>query len=53
MRLTEPWSKRHKRVVRAAEGGLPHNLSNSFAQPLTQAELRPHARARRGRGAAA
>jgi DNA-binding transcriptional MocR family regulator len=37
--ITEPWSKKHKHVFRASEGGMPHSLSNSFAQPLTQAEL--------------
>ena len=31
MKLTEPWSKKHKAVTK--HGGLPHNLSNSFAQP--------------------
>jgi aspartate/methionine/tyrosine aminotransferase len=31
----EPWSKKHKKVT----GGLPHNLSNSFAEPLTSREL--------------
>ena len=35
--ITEPWSKKHKRVTRS--GGLPFNLSNSFAQPLTHSEL--------------
>lgn len=39
MPFTEPWSKRHKRVTRAAAGGLPFNLSNSFAEPLSHAEL--------------
>lgn len=31
----EPWSKKHKKVT----GGLPHNLSNSFSEPLTSEEL--------------
>ena len=31
----EPWSKKHKRVT----GGLPYNLSNSFAEPLSNEEL--------------
>ena len=35
----EPWSKKHKRVTRASAGGMPHSLSNSFAQPLTHSEL--------------
>ena len=35
--LTEPWSKRHKAVTK--HGSMPHNLSNSFAQPTTSAEL--------------
>ena len=39
MPLTEPWSKKHKRVTRASAGGLPFSLSNSFAQPLTHREL--------------
>ena len=37
MPLTEPWSKKHKKVTRS--GGLPFNLSNSYAQPLTHQEL--------------
>jgi len=37
--LTEPWSKKHKSVTKAASGGLPYSLSNSFAQPLSQPEL--------------
>ena len=39
MPLTEPWSKKHKRVTRASTGGVPFSLSNSYAQPLTQPEL--------------
>ena len=39
MPLTEPWSKKHKRVTRAGAGGGRFSLSNSFAQPLTHAEL--------------
>jgi len=39
MPLSEPWSKKHKRVNRASSGGQPFNLSNSFAQPLTHQEL--------------
>merc|ERR1740124_1929525 len=35
MMLTEPWSKKHKKVSR----GQPFSLSNSFAQPLTHQEL--------------
>jgi aspartate/methionine/tyrosine aminotransferase len=35
MTLTEPWSKKHKRIT----GGTPFSLSNSFAQPLTNQEL--------------
>ena len=35
LRLTEPWSKKHKRVTRA----LQFNLSNSFAEPITHPEL--------------
>lgn len=34
-----PWSKRHKKVTKAASGGLSFSLSNSFAQPLTTQEL--------------
>jgi len=37
--LTEPWSKKHKHVTKAGAGGLTHSLSNSYAQPLTTAEL--------------
>ena len=37
MPLTEPWSKRHKKVTH--HGGLPFNLSNSFANPISQPEL--------------
>jgi aspartate/methionine/tyrosine aminotransferase len=39
MPLTEPWSKKHKRVTRAGVGGLPFSLSNSYARPLTHPEL--------------
>jgi len=35
--ITEPWSKKHKKVTKS--GGLPFNLSNSYAQPLTHQEL--------------
>ena len=38
-RVPTPWSKRHKRVTRASSGGLRHSLSNSFANPLTCADL--------------
>ena len=31
--------KKHKALVRAASGGLPFKLSNSFAEPLTMREL--------------
>ena len=44
--LTEPWSKRHKAVTRNDREGLQYNLSNSFAQPTSQAELERHARER-------
>ena len=46
MPLSEPWSKKHKRVTRASAGGMPHNLSNSYAQPLTHMELVEYARER-------
>jgi len=39
MPLTEPWSKKHKRVTRAGSGGMPFSLSNSFAQPPTLSEI--------------
>jgi aspartate/methionine/tyrosine aminotransferase len=39
MPFTEPWSKKHKRLTRAGSGGLRYSLSNSYAQPLEQAEL--------------
>ncbi|MDG1709416.1 MAG: aminotransferase class I/II-fold pyridoxal phosphate-dependent enzyme [Emcibacteraceae bacterium] len=35
MTFKEPWSKRHKKVT----AGLPHSLSNSFAEPLSNEEL--------------
>ncbi|MEL0035631.1 MAG: aminotransferase class I/II-fold pyridoxal phosphate-dependent enzyme [Gammaproteobacteria bacterium] len=35
MRFKLPWSKRHKKVT----GGLPYSFSNSYAEPLTSAEL--------------
>ncbi|MDG1859267.1 MAG: aminotransferase class I/II-fold pyridoxal phosphate-dependent enzyme [Emcibacteraceae bacterium] len=35
MKYKEPWSKRHKKVT----AGLPYNLSNSFAEPLSNEEL--------------
>ena len=35
MTYKEPWSKKHKKVT----GGLPHNFSNSFSEPLTNEEL--------------
>lgn len=44
--LTEPWSKKHKQVTRAGDGGLVHSLSNSYAQPLSHQELVQHALAR-------
>ena len=44
--LTEPWSKRHKAVTRNDREGLQYNLSNSFAQPTSQAELEKLARER-------
>ena len=39
MPLTEPWSKKHKKVTKAGSGGLKFSLSNSYAQPLTHKEL--------------
>ena len=39
MPLTTPWSKKHKKVTRASAGGMNVSLSNSYAQPLTHAEL--------------
>lgn len=42
----EPWSKKHKHVTRAAHGGTPYNLSNSFAEPLTNSYLMDLARKR-------
>ena len=42
LNLSEPWSKKHKRVTGSDLGpgkALPHNFSNSFAQPLSHAEL--------------
>ena len=41
-----PWSKQHKRVTRASAGGLPHNLSNSYANPLRSSDLLRLARER-------
>ena len=35
MTFRKPWSARHKKVT----GGLPYNLSNSFAEPLSSDEL--------------
>ena len=40
--LTEPWSKKHKKVTGSDLGpgkALPHNFSNSFAQPLSHSDL--------------
>ena len=34
-----PWSKKHKAVTKANQGGVKYSLSNSYAQPLTQQEL--------------
>lgn len=42
MMYREPWSKKHKKVT----GGLKHNLSNSFSEPLTNEELTGYALAR-------
>ena len=42
MAFTEPWSKRHKAVT----GATPFSLSNSFAEPLSNAELIAFAKAR-------
>lgn len=39
MPLTEPWSKKHKRLTRASSGGVRFSLSNSFAQPTSHSEL--------------
>ena len=39
MGAMEPWSKKHKLDFRACHGGMPYSLSNSFAQPLSHAEL--------------
>jgi len=44
VRLTEPWSAKHKRMTK--HGSLPYNLSNSYAQPLTSQELLQWARER-------
>ena len=30
--MTEPWSKKHKQVTRTTDGGVPHSLSNSYAE---------------------
>lgn len=35
MTYSEPWSKRHKKVT----DGLPFNLSNSYAEPISNEEL--------------
>lgn len=37
MPLTEPWSKKHKRLI--SSGSLRFSLSNSFAQPTSHSEL--------------
>jgi aspartate/methionine/tyrosine aminotransferase len=37
--VMDPWSKKHKAVTRVGQGGTRHSLSNSFAQPTSQAEL--------------
>ena len=42
----EPWSKKHKAVFKAASGGMPFSLSNSYAQPLTTPEIIDFTRAR-------
>ena len=42
----EPWSKKHKRITQAGRGGLRFSLSNSFAEPLSHAELVRLTRAR-------
>ena len=42
LNLTEPWSKKHKKVTGSDLGpgkALPHNFSNSFAQPLSHSDL--------------
>lgn len=38
--MMEPWSKKHKLVTKASQGGVKFSLSNSFAQPTSQRELR-------------
>lgn len=38
--MQEPWSNKHKRVTKASQGGVKFSLSNSFAQPTSQRELR-------------
>ena len=43
MPLTEPWSKKHKRLTRASSGGVRFSLSNSFAQPTSHSERGDHA----------
>ncbi|OED41171.1 hypothetical protein AB833_10480 [Chromatiales bacterium (ex Bugula neritina AB1)] len=42
MSYREPWSKKHKKVT----GGLQHNFSNSFSEPLTSDELINYTRER-------
>ncbi|CAB9523776.1 Kynurenine--oxoglutarate transaminase 1 [Seminavis robusta] len=44
VRISKPWSAKHKRVTKG--GSLPYNLSNSFAQPLTSEELIQYAKER-------
>ena len=44
--LTKPWSAKHKLVTRADSGGLKFSLSNSYAQPLSHADLVELTRAR-------
>jgi aspartate/methionine/tyrosine aminotransferase len=35
----QPWSKKHKYITKASSGGVKYNLSNSYAQPLSNKEL--------------
>lgn len=46
MILSEPWSKKHKAVTK----GTPFSLSNSFAEPLSNAELIARSLARGDQG---
>lgn len=50
MPIAEPWSKKHKRIFKASDGGVQFSLSNSYAQPLTHGELVDLTLARGDRG---